>query len=75
MSCAGEQDQDSQEGEWVALRLDQFPLLLKVSLSDEGHIDERNVHSVSALIHGAGFRSGIGYAGDEPLAAGVHQIE
>ena len=34
MSRAGKQDQDNQEGEWVALRLDQFPLLLMVSLSD-----------------------------------------
>lgn len=34
MSRAGQQDQDSQDGEWMALRLDQFPLLLMVSLSD-----------------------------------------
>lgn len=36
MSRAREQDQDRQEGEWVALKLDQFPLLLMVSLSDHG---------------------------------------
>jgi hypothetical protein len=40
MSGAGQQDrrqdQESQECEWVALRLDQFPLLLMVSLSDQG---------------------------------------
>lgn len=34
VSRAGEPDQDSQEGEWMALKLDQFPLLLMVSLSD-----------------------------------------
>ncbi len=32
-AVAGQQNQDSQEGEWVALALDQFPLLLMVSLS------------------------------------------
>ena len=37
MSGAGQQDQNNQESERVALRLDQFPLLLLVSLSD--HIE------------------------------------
>jgi hypothetical protein len=36
MSGAGQQDQDSQKGKRVAPKLDQFPLLLMVSLSDFG---------------------------------------
>jgi hypothetical protein len=34
MSGAGHKGQNRQEGKWVPLKLDQFPLLLMVSLSD-----------------------------------------
>src|SRR5882757_8591431 len=70
MSGAGQQDHDSQKGEWVALRLDQFPLLPMVSLSDQGRLP-----GYPPLFHGTGLRSCIGYAGDEPLAAGLHEVE